>query len=403
MKQNQQNSSKPLRIAIVAGEVSGDILGARLITALRQQHPDCEIIGIPGPEMRAAGCQQIVPMENLAVMGVVEVLAKLPQILRTRRQLLNELLANPPDIYIGVDAPDFNLPVELKLRKAGIYTVHYNSPSVWAWRNRRLKKIAKSTDLMLTLLPFEAICYQQKQIPVSFVGHPLADEIPLVMDKTIARQTLNLPANAKIIALLPGSRANEIEKLAEIFIRTAQQCLAKHPDLIFITPMVNAARREQFQVILQRVAPNLPMQIFMGQSRTLMAAADLILLASGTATLEAMLVKRPMVVAYRFAPITAWLARRLVKIKYFSLPNLLANKELVPEFFQEAVTVENLKAAILQRLENTTLIKNLINEFDHIHHQLRLNASKSATEAILNGYQKVALMERSDIKETVLN
>lgn len=379
-----KNSNSSLRIGIVAGEVSGDILGARLIAAIRRKHPNVNIEGVAGPEMIAAGCRAIVPMEQLAVMGVVDVLRNLPRLLAIRRQLIRHFLANPPDVFIGVDYPDFNLSLELSLCKTGIKTVHYNSPTVWAWRQGRVKKIAKATRLMLTLFPFEASFYEQHRVPVRYVGHPLADEIELTVDRKRARLALNLSENARIIALLPGSRGSEIRYLAEDFIRTAQWLLARCPDLQFIAPMVNAKRREQFTAIVERIAPDLPLQIIEGQSRQVMAAADVILLASGTATLEAMLLKRPMVVAYRFAWLNYWIARFLIKIRSFSLPNLLAGKVLVPEFFQEAVTPEQLGTALLNYLENPEHVSQLTTEFNSAHQQLRRNASETAASAILD-------------------
>lgn len=376
-----------IRIGIVAGEVSGDLLGAHLIKAWRAVDSNVEFIGITGPQMRAAGCLSIATIDSLSVMGAVEVIAKLPQILRARYQVLKEFKKNPPAIFIGIDSPDFNLPLEKKLRKTGIFTVQYNSPSVWAWRQGRVKSIARSTNLMLTLLPFEAKFYEKYQMPVTFVGHPLADEIPLIVDKQAARNQLNIPAGQTLVALLPGSRSGELQQLAEVFFKTAQWCLQQNPGLHFIVPVVNPERREQLKTIWQQTAPEIPLTIVNGQAQTVIAAADVALVASGTATLETCLLKTPMVVAYRFSAFTAWLAKRLVKVKNFSLPNLIAECTFIPEFFQENVTPENLGNALLQWLTDEAAVQAFQEQCMKIHQQLRLDASKRAVDAIRKFYR----------------
>lgn len=373
-----------MRIGIVAGETSGDQLAADLILALRKKHPDLIVEGIAGPRLIEAGCKPLFPMEKIAVMGLFEVLGSLPTILQIRHQLIEHFIANPPDIFIGVDAPDFNLTVEEKLRKQGIKTVHYVSPSVWAWRQGRLKKIKRADDLMLTLLPFEAQFYEKNNIPVQFVGHYLADRISIEIDRNAARQALQLPQEATIVALLPGSRANEIKYLGETFIRAAQLCAKQMPNLIFVAPMINQERRQQFETILQQIAPGFSIKLVDEKSQLVMQAADAILLASGTATLEAMLFKRPMVVAYRMSNLTYAIAKRLIKVPYISLPNLLASKKLVPELIQEAATPENLAQALLDYLQNPQKVKELQSEFIDLHKKLRLNASEHAADAILN-------------------
>ena len=373
-----------MRIGIVAGETSGDQLAADLIFALRKKHSNLIVEGIAGPRLMEAGCKPLFPMEKIAVMGLFEVLGSLPTILQIRHQLIKHFIANPPDIFIGVDAPDFNLTVEEKLKKHGIKTVHYVSPSVWAWRQSRLKKIKRADDLMLTLLPFEAQFYEKNNIPVKFVGHYLADRIPIEIDRATARQALNLPQDATVVALLPGSRANEIKYLSEVFIRTAQLCAKQIPNLIFVAPMVNHERRQQFKAILQQIAPELSIKLVDEKSQLVMQAADAILLASGTATLEAMLFKRPMVVAYRMSNLTYALAKRLIKVPYISLPNLLAGKKIVPELIQADATPENLTQALLNYLQNPREVKELKNEFTRLHETLRLNASEHAADAILN-------------------
>lgn len=377
-----------MRIAIIAGEISGDMLAASLIQSLKEIYPDAEFVGIAGPKMLAAGCKALFPMEKLAVMGFVDVLKHLKQILSIRKNIINYFLKNPPDIFIGVDAPDFNLTVEEKLKAAGIKTVHYVSPSVWAWKKWRLKKITRAVDLMLTLLPFEAKFYEQYQIPVEFVGHPFADEIPLEVNQLEAKRELMLPNDKKIVALLPGSRKQEIEHLAEPFIKTAQYCLEQMPDLFFIVPMVSQERLKQFNYFIKTLAPDLPVKLVLEQSRTVLAAADVVLVASGTATLETMLFNKPMVIAYRMAALNYLIGRCLINIQFIGLPNLLANKLLIPEFIQEQATVENLSLAILNYLSDAELVKKLHQEFFLLHQYLRKNASKQAAIAIQSLLEK---------------
>ena len=377
----------PLRFGIVAGEASGDLLGAGLITAIRQRYPEAIFEGIAGPQMMAAGAKSLFPMDRLSVMGIVEVLGRYRELLGIRRQLAVHFKQNPPDAFIGIDAPDFTLGLEKQLRVTGIKTVHYVSPSVWAWRQGRVKKIAASTDLMLTLFPFEASFYQKYHVPVHFVGHPLADTIPLVVDKQAARQKLNLPADAEVLALLPGSRSNELHYLAQTFIETACWLHRQRPTLEFVVPLVNDERRVQFEQALNqvksRVATIPRMTLVDGQSREVMAAADVVLLASGTAALEAMLLKRPMVVAYKLATLTYWLAKWLVKVDSVSLPNLLANEKLVPELIQHQATAEHLGRAVLDYFEDTSLPEKLNQRFAQIHQTLRQGASEQAADAII--------------------
>ena len=374
-----------MHIAIVAGELSGDLLGAGLIAALRAHYPQLRFIGIGGPAMLAQGFQTVAPMERLAVMGLVEVLRHLPDLLALRHQLYRQFVADPPLAFIGVDAPDFNLGLERRLRVHGIPAVHYVSPSVWAWRPWRVRKIARSVDLMLTLFPFEAAFYQKHGVPVRVVGHPLADAIPLRSDQAIARQALGLPApgEAPVIALLPGSRLGEVNRLGPLLLDAAVWLNVRRSDLRFVLPAATPRLYEVLAEMRTERTPALPLTLVQGQSREVMAAADVVALASGTATLEAMLLKRPMVVAYRVAPMTAWLARRLVSVSHFALPNLLAGQELVPEFIQEAATVENLGLAILRWLEEPLAREHLTAEFDALHHELRRDASRQAAGAIV--------------------
>ena len=373
-----------MHIALVAGELSGDLLGSGLIAALRTRYPQARFSGIGGPGMVAQGLSSLVPMERLAVMGLVEVLRHLPELFAIRQRLYRHLLADPPQAFVGIDAPDFNLGLERRLRVRGIPTVHYVSPSVWAWRPWRVRKIARAVDLMLTLLPFEAAFYQNHGVPVRHVGHPLADMIPLRSDAMMARKSLGLelPTDMPVVALLPGSRTSEVGRMGALFLETANWLYARRPDLRFLIPAATSRLYEVLAALQSDHAPALPLTLVRGQSREVMTAADVVLLASGTATLEAMLLKRPMVVAYRVAPATAWIARRLVTISHFALPNLLAGRELVPEFFQEAATVANLGPTVLHWLDDSSVRKELVAEFDALHVRLRRDANQRAAEAI---------------------
>lgn len=383
MQDQTNKANRPLRIGIVAGEMSGDLLGAGLLKAIREKHPDAVIEGIGGPQMLAAGCRSLFPLEELSVMGLVEVLAHLPRLLRIRRAIVRHFRAHPPDVFVGVDAPDFNLGVERRLRAAGIPTVHYVSPSVWAWRKGRVRTIARSVDRMLTLFPFEAAFYREHAVPVTFVGHPLADMIPERVAAEAARAALELPADVPLVALLPGSRAGEVARLADSFIATVHWCVQRRPGVHFAVPLANATTRGIFVDALNRHAGALPVHLIDGNARQVMAASDAVLLASGTATLEALLLKRPMVVAYRLARLTHWLARRLVKLPNFALPNLLAGRPLVPEFLQDDVVPEALGEAVLTCLDDTATREHLIAAFDALHRELRRDADRGAAAAVL--------------------
>lgn len=374
---------KKTNIGILAGEASGDLLGAGLISLLNNQSSHFSFTGIGGPKMIAAGCRSLHEMERLSVMGLVEPLFRLPELFRIRRELYNYFLQNRPDVFIGIDSPDFNLGLELKLKQKGIPVIHYVSPSVWAWRQKRIIKIAKATDLVLTLFPFEADFYKKHNVPVQFVGHPLADLIPLQNDKLAARKKLNLDPDKTYIALLPGSRANEIKYLAERFLATAHQCWKKRPNLQFITSSINNKRYEELKTIHQNKFPDLPLLFFQGNSHDVMEASDIVLVTSGTATLEAMLYKRPMVVAYRMANLTFQLAKHLVKLKFIALPNLLANEKLVPEFIQNDATPENMSAALLDYLDHPEKVVRLEEKFLQLHKDLRCDANQEAAQAVL--------------------
>lgn len=370
--------TRPLRVALVAGEASGDILGSGLMQAIKQRHPNAEFIGVGGARMEAEGLNSYFPMERLAVMGLVEVLGRLFELLGRRRQLARDLIAARPDVFIGIDAPDFNLGLELKLRRAGIKTVHYVSPSVWAWRQKRVLKIREACDLMLTLFPFEAQFYDAHQVPVRFVGHPLADAIPQQADRSAAREALDLPQDEPVVALMPGSRGGEVARLGELFLDAAIRLRALRPGIRFLLPCATPERREQLEQMLAN--RDLPLTLLDGRSHEALAACDAVLIASGTATLEALLYKRPMVVAYRVAPMTYRILKRLVKSPYISLPNLLAERLLVPELIQDAATADALAQTLVPLIDGGQVQTE---GFDVIHRALRRDASVSAADAVL--------------------
>lgn len=375
----------PIRIGIVVGESSGDILGAGLVSELQRLYPQAIFEGIGGPRMLALGFNSLFPQDRLAVMGLVEPLKRLPELLRIRKQLRQHFIQNPPNVFIGIDSPDFNLDLELALRAHGIKTAHYVSPTVWAWRQGRIKKIARAVDLMLTLFPFEQQFYEDHNVPVKCVGHPLADTIPLHGDKQAARTALRLESlteGKKMIALLPGSRATEVERLGPVFVEMARLCCTQRDDLVFVMPSASERRHEQIEQLLAAQPDKLPIQLVAGQSHQVMAAADVVLMASGTTTLEAMLLKRPMVITYKSAPLSYWLFSKLVKVDYIGLPNLLAQKELVREFIQDQAQPELLLDAVLKYIDNPELVTALEQEFDQQHRLLRKNASREAAKAI---------------------
>jgi len=377
-----------MKIGIVAGEASGDLLGAKLIQALRERCPTLEVYGMGGPAMSAAGCESLFDIERLAVMGFIEPLLRLPDLIRLRRDLYRYFLKNRPDVFIGIDSPDFNLGLELKLRQAGIPVVHYVSPSVWAWRQNRIHKIAKAVDLMLTLLPFEAKFYEKHHVPVRYVGHPLADQIPLQPDKIAARRALCIDENATYVALLPGSRRQEIRFMAEPFLLAAKQMHQKKPDLRFLTSHVNEQRYQEFHAYYKQYAPDLPLHFFTRRSHDVMAAADVVLVTSGTATLETMLYKKPMIIAYRMSPMTYQLAKLLVKVPYIGLPNLLANRSLVPELIQHDVNPETICKHALDYLDHPEKVEKLVQIFTEMHKSLRAEAASNIAESILDTVHK---------------
>ncbi|WP_073274535.1 lipid-A-disaccharide synthase [Microbulbifer donghaiensis] len=374
-------NEKPLRIGVVAGEASGDILGAGLIAALQKRFPQLQVEGIAGPRMLALGAHSLFPMERLSVMGLVEPLKRLPELLKIRRTLRQHFIDNPPDLFIGIDSPDFNLSLEKSLKVAGIATMHYVSPSVWAWRRGRIKKIAGAVDHMLTLLPFEASFYREHNVPVTFVGHPLADEIPLQVDMTEARRELGFAQDDRVVALLPGSRGGEVRLLGPLFLQAARWCHQRRPELKFVLPAANELRLAELQDQLESFA-DVPVTLLEGNSHLALSAADNVLIASGTATLETMLLKKPMVVAYKMARLSYAIFSRMLHTPWVSLPNLLAQRELVPEILQDDATPENLGAALLQYFDDPLLSDRLQREFDAMHQQLRRNASERAADAV---------------------
>ncbi|MGE6606044.1 lipid-A-disaccharide synthase [Halomonas sp. NPDC076908] len=371
------------RVYIVAGELSGDILGAGLMRELKARYSGVEFRGIGGPRMQSEGMESRFPLETLAVMGLVEVLKHLPELIRVRRTLKAEALAWQPDIMLGIDAPDFNLGLERQLRQAGITTAHYVSPSVWAWRQGRVKGIAKSVNGMLTLLPFEAAFYREHRVPVAFVGHPLADEMPLQNDRAATRQELALALDRPVLALLPGSRANEVRFLGDTFLAAAEQLCQRQPELQVVIPAATPDRRREISMLLTHY-PLLTERTTLldGQAREAMVASDIVLLASGTAALEAMLCHRSMLVAYKMAPMTHWLAKRLVKTRWVSLPNLIAQETLVPELIQDAASPEAIAERLGAMLADDASRHALETRFATMHATLQRNASRRAAEAI---------------------
>ena len=359
------------RIAIVAGEASGDMLGAGLMRALKARWPDAQFYGIAGPKMIAEGARSLFPMEKLSVRGYVEVLKSVPSLFAMRRALGSRILDDKPDLFIGVDAPDFNLGLEARLKAGGIRTIHYVSPSIWAWRAERIHAIGRSVDHMLVLLPFEEAIYRKAGIPVTFVGHPLADEMPLEPDRREARVQLRLATHAPVVALLPGSRLNELEVHADLIIATARELQARRPELRFVVPLATRETRDYFESRLYALeARELPITILFGHARLALHAADVALVASGTATLEAALARCPMVITYRLNPITYRMVKRKALLPYAGLPNILAGEFIVPELLQEHATPSNLAQALLNWLDNKEAREALRRRFAAMHDAL---------------------------------
>ncbi len=373
-----------MRVALVAGEASGDILGAALIHALRQRFPAASFHGVAGPRMRAAGCEAIESIEALSVMGLAEVLKHLPRLIKLRSQLVRRFIHERPDVFIGIDAPDFNLGLERKLKEQGITTVHCVSPSIWAWRQGRVHGIARAVDLMLCLFPFEQDIYRKHAVRAAYIGHPLADELNDGLTASAARGILRIAESGPVLAILPGSRHGELKYLAEPFVKTAAWLAQRMPGLRFAVPIAKPALRAEFEAAIAACAPGLNWHLFDGRSREVMQAADVVLLASGTATLECLLLGRPMVVGYRASALTGFLMLKagLLKITHVSLPNLLSQKPLVPELIQTQATPERLGREIQSLLRHKVLCDMQLEQFDAVRKELRRSAAERAAEAI---------------------
>ena len=378
MKQNVKT------IAIVAGEMSGDLLGGHLIEALKQTLPDARFIGIGGPKMQAAGMEIMFPMEKLSVFGYIDALRHLREILGIRNKLKAALIATPPDLFIGIDAPDFNFNLELALKQRGIPTIHYVSPSIWAWRGERIHKIKNAVSHILTLFPFEAAIYEKAGVPVSYVGHPLADMLPEVPKRELMREQMRIHAKSTVFALLPGSRQSEVRYLAETYIQTAKLILQKLPGAQFLVPLASRETRTIFEDTLWKLeAQELPITMLFGHAHDAMIAADGVLVASGTATLEAALLKRPMVITYKMLPLTYWLSKRKAYLPYVGLPNVLAGKFVVPEILQDDATPENLAQALLNLVNDKDAVAELETLFADMHTQRKQDTAHKAAQAIL--------------------
>ena len=376
--------SNSLRVGMVAGEASGDLLAAHLIAALKARRPSLQFTGIGGPRMAAQGFESRYPMEKLSVRGYAEVLRHYGEIMSIRRRLARELLAARPELFIGVDCSDFNLDLERRLKDAGIPAIHYVSPSVWAWRRWRMRRIARSVNHMLVMLPFEAPLYEKAGVPVTYVGHPLADLIPLEPDKAQARRELRLPAGKLIVALLPGSRRSELHYMAGAFVLAAHRFRQEVSNVHFVCPMVTRDTRDMFErAVHEQQRSDLPLTLLFGHSHEALAAADLALVASGTATLESALFKTPMVIAYRQSPLTWALMRSMLYLPYVGMPNILAGERLVPELLQNEATPAALAAALLALLRDEAARRRQIGRFHDFHHLLRQNTAEKAADAVL--------------------
>lgn len=373
-----------LRIGIVAGEASSDLLGAQLIRDIKKQRSDIEVIGIGGKHLIASGCHSLFDMERLSVVGIFEVLGRCFELLNIRRKLASYFCTHPPDVFIGIDAPEFNLTLEKTLRKRGIKVIHYVSPSVWAWRENRLKKISLAVDLMLVLLPFELPYYQKSNIKARFVGHPLAEKLNKRSNKKEARRSLGLESSKTIIALMPGSRHSELKNHLLIFIKTALWCQRHHQNLHFVSSVINEDFKEIFTQAIRTTCPELPISIFIDDSIRVMEASDVLLLSSGTITLEAMLLKKPMVVGYRLSWLTYQIVKWLIHTPYIALPNLLGGKLLVPECIQHDCTPEILGSKLSYWLNNRDAVEQLQREFSDIHQQMLQKEEYSAADAVLS-------------------
>ncbi len=384
MASSAERAARPRTVAIVAGEASGDLLGSQLILALRDYLPGLNVVGIGGPRMEAAGMDIWFPLEKLAVRGYFEVLKHFFEIVGIRRQLRRRLLADRPDLFIGVDAPDFNLGLERSLKARGIPTVHYVSPAIWMWRRERLRKIKRAVNKMLTLFPFEVDIYRQAGIDVAFVGHPLADLLDQIPRDDAAREQLRLPPSVPVVALLPGSRQSELQYMADLFIQTAKLLHARLPNAVFLAPLTTRETRVMFETALyDNHAENLPLTIMFGHAQDAMAAADVVLVASGTATLEAALLHKPMVITYKMPPATYWLLQGKGYLPYYGLPNILAREFVVPELIQDDATPENLNQALINLLADVATRDRIAGKFAAMSASLNRGAARQAALAVL--------------------
>ncbi|KZE34907.1 lipid-A-disaccharide synthase [Crenobacter luteus] len=373
-----------LKVALVAGEASGDLLGAHLMAALKARHPDIEFAGIGGPRMLAQGINSVVPQERLAVRGYAEVLSRLPELLRIRRRLRDALLRQRPDVFVGIDAPDFNLGLEKALKQRGVRTVHYVSPSVWAWRPERVQKIGDAADRVLCLFPMEPPLYEAAGVPVTFVGHPLASEIPLEPKPAQMRERLSLPAHAPVFALMPGSRVSEIDYMGELFVETARRLVARYPDAQFLVPLATRATLDAFDKVLTRQkAWDLPIRKLFGHAQMAMVASDVALVKSGTSTLEVALTKTPMVITYKLSWLTYRLVKRKLKLPWVGLPNILLGDSVVPELLQYDATPDKLAEAVAALYDDETAKKALVARFTALHESLRQDTAGLAADAVL--------------------
>ncbi|MHA7881029.1 MAG: lipid-A-disaccharide synthase [Saccharospirillum sp.] len=375
--------TRPLKVALLAGEASGDILGAGLIRALKARYPDVSFAGIGGERMQAEGMTSRVPMERLSVMGIAEVVGRLRELFRIRAAYRDWCIDWQPDVFIGIDAPDFNIGLERQLRQAGIATIHYVSPSVWAWRKGRVKTIAQAVDHMLTLLPFEAEFYREHQVPVTFVGHTLADQLPMEPDRQTARKRLDIDADERCLALLPGSRGGEVSRLAPLFLQAASLLQDSTGPLTILIPAASEARQRQIEEAVHQHGSGLKVRLFPGQSTDVMTAADAVLLASGTATLEAMLLKRPMVVAYRMNPLSFWIIKSMATTPWVALPNILAKADWVPERLQRAATPSQLARDLERALDDESYRQQFVERARSLHRELARGADARAAEVVL--------------------
>jgi lipid-A-disaccharide synthase len=377
-------AGRPRTIAIVAGEASGDLLGSQLILALREHLPALNVVGIGGPRMEAAGMHVWFPLEKLAVRGYFEVLKHYFEIVGIRRKLRRRLLKTRPDVFIGIDAPDFNLDLERGLKARGIPTVHYVSPAIWMWRRERLGKIKRAVSRMLTLFPFEEDIYRDAGVDVAFVGHPLADMLDQIPRDDAAREQLRLPPGSPVVALLPGSRQSELQYMADLFIRTAKLIHARLPHAVFLVPLTTRETRVMFETALyHNDAEELPLTIMFGHAQDAMAAADVVLVASGTATLEAALLCKPMVITYKMPRSTYWLLQGKGYLPYYGLPNILAREFVVPEFIQDDATPQNLSQALLNLLADVATRDRIAARFAAMSASLHRGAARQAALAVL--------------------